>query len=80
MKKEKKINKWKKKEKGQNIDVLNWDTITTNKNSPPFSYLFFVNDLILMSKANIKSINAIYQIIDFFCKLSREKFQGEGYF
>lgn len=43
----------------------------TNRDSY-FSHLFYVNDLIMMAKANISSINTINQSIDLFRQLSTQ--------
>lgn len=55
------------------VDTLNWDSITISNKGPHLSHLFFVDDLTLTSKVNMKSCTTIKNTLDFFCTHSGQK-------
>lgn len=50
-----------------------WDPISASRGRVTFSHLFFVDDLVLFAKANIKNCRAVQEVLDTFCGLSRQK-------
>ena len=50
-----------------------WDKIMASKNGPSFSYVFYVDDLMLFAKANLKNCDAIMEVLDKFCNMAGQK-------
>lgn len=58
---------------GHEINTLNWDPITINRNGLLFSYLFFANDLVLIEKENQKKCTTIKRTLEDFSQFSSQK-------
>lgn len=55
------------------VDILKWDPISISPKGPHISHLFFVDDLILMSKSSTYSIRMMGACMKFFRKLSGQR-------
>lgn len=52
------------------VDEQSWLLVRVNKNGPPISHLFFVDDCILFTNAKSSHINLVKGVLDNFCKAS----------
>ena len=50
-----------------------WDPISASRGGLPFSHLFFVHDLVLFAKADVKNCWAVREVLDTFCEISGQK-------
>ena len=50
-----------------------WDPISASRGGVAFSQLFFADDLVLFTKADVKNCRAIRDVLDTFCDLSEQK-------
>ena len=50
-----------------------WDPISASRGGLPFSHLFFVHDLVLFAKADVKNCQAVREVLDMFCKIFGQK-------
>ena len=50
-----------------------WDPISASRGGVAFSQLFFSDDLVLFTKADVKNCRAIRDVLDTFCDLSGQK-------
>lgn len=49
-----------------------WNPVKASRNGPSFSHLFFADDLILFAKANQANCMTIREVMDTFCRKSRQ--------
>ena len=49
-----------------------WCPVKAPRSGHSFSHLFFTNDLVLFAKANAKNCTAIREVLDTFCRCSRQ--------
>ena len=47
-----------------------WKPVKASRSGPFFSYLFFVDDLVLFAKATPKNCEVVKEVLDMFCKAS----------
>ena len=47
-----------------------WCPVKASRSGPSFSHLFFADDLVLFTKANVDNCSAIREVLDTFCKCS----------
>ena len=50
-----------------------WKPIKASRNGPPFSHLFFADDLLLCAEASTTCCQSITRVLDNFCSLSGQK-------
>ena len=50
-----------------------WDPISASRGGLPFSHLFFVHDIVLFVKADVKNCRAVRKVLDTFCEISDQK-------
>ena len=55
------------------VEEGKWKTIQFSCNGPKLSHLFFVDDLILFSKALVEQISIVKNCLDVFCAASRQR-------
>ena len=49
-----------------------WCSVKAPRSGHSFSHLFFADDLVLLAKANAKNCSAIREVLDTFCRCSRQ--------
>ena len=47
-----------------------WDSMSASRGGVAFSHLFFVDDLVLFAKADVKNCIVVRDALDTFCMLS----------